>query len=448
MKRKIIDELIKWKEDKNRKPLIVHGARQVGKTYVIREFGKGHYKNIIYVNFEIDLELAKDFTDNISPEFIVNRMELYFGETIKKGETLIFFDEIQACGRALTSLKYFCEDAPEYHVIAAGSLLGVAINKEKYSFPVGKVSMMNLYPMDFEEFLWAQGRELVANEIRRCYSSNEEMSQSIHGLCMEQYKTYLIVGGMPGVIKRYIEEQKVIETQVVKNEILSSYTADMSKYATNSEATKIKASYDSIPSQLAKDNKKFQYKVIQKGGTATMFGEAIHWLEAAGVVLKCFKIEHGHMPPRAYRDLSSFKLYMSDIGLLTLKANLPLHALMSSDTNNSTFIGALTENYVAQALLNNGFDLHYWTSKDTAEVDFVIQKESDIIPVEVKANENVKSRSLSVYISKYKPPYAIRISAKNFGFENNIKSVPLYAVFCIENKNEKKTEMFGLVRIT
>lgn len=430
-----MNKLIAWKEKKNRMPLIVHGARQVGKTYIVNEFGKDNYDNIIYVNFETNVDILKDFEMKITPEFLISRMELFFGEKIKKGKTLIFFDEIQASERALTSLKYFCEDAPEYHVIAAGSLLGVAINRDKFSFPVGKVDMMILYTMDMNEFLWALDKESLVEEIRRCYKRNEEMAPSLHNLCLELYKTYLIVGGMPNAIERYLDESKIIDSIDVKNGILNSYIADMSKYTSRTEATKVRASYDSIPSQLAKKNKKFQYKVVQKGGTASIFGPSLSWLESAGIILKCHKIEHGYMPPRAYRDLSSFKLYMSDVGLLTMKSGVSLHSIISGDTRNFTFIGAITENYVAQGLTSNGHDLHYWTSKDTAEIDFIIQDDDLIIPIEVKSGTNTRSRSLNVYHKKYNPKYSIRVSAKNFGFENDIKSVPLYAVFCIENNN-------------
>lgn len=432
MKRKIMNRIVKWKNKKDRMPLIIHGARQVGKTYIIDEFGRENYENIIYVNFETNEDIVKDFETRITPNFLIGRMELFFGKKIKKGKTLIFFDEIQACERALTSLKYFCEEAPDYHVIAAGSLLGVTIDRKKSSFPVGKVDMMTLYPMDFEEFLWSLDRESLAKEIRKCYSKNDEMSPAIHSLCLELFKTYLIVGGMPNVIKKYGEDERVIDVSGIKAGILDSYIADMFKYTSRNEATKVIGAYDSIPSQLAKENKKFQYKVVQKGGTATIFGASLAWLESAGVVLKCHKIEHGYMPPRAYRDLSSFKIYMSDIGLLTLKSKVSLHSIMLGETNRFTFMGALVENYVAQVLSTNGFDLHYWTSKDTAEIDFIIQTEDLIIPIEVKAGINTRSRSLNVYKKKYNPKYSIRISAKNFSFENEIKSVPLYAVFCIE----------------
>lgn len=439
MKRKIMTKLLKWKNKTSRMPLIIRGARQVGKTYIVNEFGKSNYENIVYVNFEINIDIKKEFETRMTPDYLISRMELFFGVKIEKEKTLIFFDEIQASEHALTSLKYFCEEAPEYHVIAAGSLLGIAVNRETFSFPVGKVEMLTLYPMDLEEFIWALDRKDISEEIYKCYNSNSEMSPSIHNLCLEIYKTYLIVGGMPNVIKEYCKEKRILDIIDIQSGILDNYIADMSKYTSRADSIKVKDSYNSIPAQLSKNNKKFQYKIVQKGGTATIFGSALSWLESAGIILKCYKIEHGFLPLRAYQDLSSFKIYMSDIGLLTLKSNIPSYSIMSSESRNFTFIGAITENYVAQALSSNGFDLAYWTSKDTAEIDFIIQDEDLIIPIEVKSGVNTRSRSLNVYKKKYNPEYSIRISAKNFGFENNIKSVPLYAVFCIkENKKRQK----------
>ncbi|MBS3949874.1 MAG: ATP-binding protein [Peptococcaceae bacterium] len=430
VKRKMTEKLAQWmgKGDK-RMPLIVHGARQVGKTYTVREFGLQHYRDMIYVNFETNVRLAAIFEENISPQHIINHLEMFFGQRITPGETLIFFDEVQVCERALTSLKYFCEDAPHYHVIAAGSLLGVAVNRTKYSFPVGKVDMLVQYPLDFEEFLWACGQEILAGQIRRCYHSDTPLSEALHNLALEYYRFYMVVGGMPAAVNGYWAEKRLIDATAVHALILNAYVADMSKYASASEATKIMACFNSIPAQLSKDNRKFQYKVVQKGGSATLFGASLDWLSAAGVIAKCNKIEHGYMPPAVYQSLSSFKVYMSDVGLLTTKSGLVAHDILSGFKNS--YVGALTENYVANALSVNGFSLYYWESDSIAKVDFVVQDYDKVVPIEVKADIHVKSRSLSVYMSKYDPPYALRISAKNFGFVSKVKSVPLYAVFCI-----------------
>lgn len=431
VERKILYKLIKWKNKSERRPLLIQGARQVGKTYIIKEFGKNNYENTIYVNFEINRLVASFFDEDITPKRIVKYLESHFEVKISDVNTLIIFDEIQACPRALTSLKYFHEEMPDLNIIAAGSLLGVAINRDNFSFPVGKVEILTLYPIDFEEFLWANGKTDLATDIRNHYESNEKMNNAIHGELMEFYKMYLIIGGMPRVVYEYVSTGELISIKELQNEILDNYTSDMAKYASNSDSVKIRACYNSMPNQLAKDNKKFQYKVVKTGGNATIFGEAIEWLCYAGIVNKCLKITQGVMPISAYSDLSSFKLYMSDVGLLIMKSGFMHSAILSHLEINTTFWGAIAENYVAVALASNGYQLFYWQSENTAEVDFVIQKDDYVIPIEVKAGKNTKSKSLSVYINNYNPKYSIRISNKNFGFENNIKSVPHYAVFCI-----------------
>ena len=430
MKREIINDLIKWKSSKNRKPLIVHGARQVGKTYIIKEFGKEHYDNLIYVNFETNIELSEQIGDNIDVKHIVNKLELFYGEKIIPGKTLIFFDEIQANERALTSLKYFCEDASEYHIIAAGSLLGIAINRQNYSFPVGKVQMINMYPLSFKEFLIAVGRENLIDEIQKHFDDNERMDKDIHELCLRLYRTYLVVGGMPEVVQTYLDEQKVISTIDIQAGILAAYERDMTKYADNNLSNKIISAFDSIPMQLAKDNQKFQYKVISKGGTSSIFGEAILWLKNSGIVNQVHKA-NSELPLEMHKDLASFKLYMSDVGLFVNKARYPLYQIDLSVQPTMIAMGPLTEHYVANELKIKGYESYYWESDGKAELDFIIQKETDIVPIEVKASTHIKARSLDLYMKTYNPKYAIRISEKNFGFENNIKSIPLYAVFCI-----------------
>lgn len=430
MKRKIIDDLIKWKESKIRKPLIIHGARQVGKTYIIKQFGKENYENLIYVNFETNKEFSSQISDSIDVKYILNKLELFFGEKIIPGKTLIFFDEIQANERALTSLKYFYEDAPEYHVIAAGSLLGIAINRKNYSFPVGKVQMINMYPISFQEFLVAMGRENLIGEIRRHFANNERMDKDIHELCLKLYRTYLVVGGMPEVVQTYLTEGKTIAAIDVQTMILESYERDMTKYADNSLSNKIISAFDSIPVQLAKDNQKFQYKVISKGGSSSIFGEAILWLKNSGIVNQVNKVTP-ELPLEMHKDLTSFKLYMSDVGLFVNKAKYPLYQIDLNTQPTMISMGPLTEHYVANELKVNGYELYYWESNGKAELDFLIQKNTDIVPIEVKTSVHTKSRSLDIYMKNYNPNYAIRISEKNFGLENNIKSVPLYAVFCI-----------------
>lgn len=430
MEREIIKDLIKWKGSKNRKPLILHGARQVGKTYIVKQFGKKYYDNVIYVNFETNQELSSQISDSIDAKYIINKLELFYGEKILPGKTLIFFDEIQANERALTSLKYFYEDAKEYHVIAAGSLLGVAINRESYSFPVGKVQMINMYPLSFKEFLIAIGRENLIDEIKTHFDKNERMDKMIHELCLKLYRTYLIIGGMPEAVQTYLTEEKVISVIDIQSEILESYERDMTKYTDNNLSNRIISAFDSIPVQLAKDNQKFQYKVVSKGGTSSIFGEAILWLKNSGIVNQVYKTS-AELPLEMHKDLSSFKLYMSDVGLFVNKARYPLYQIDLSSQPTMIAMGPLTEHYVANELRVKGYDIYYWESNGKAELDFVIQKNIDIIPIEVKTSTHTKARSLDLYMQMYKPDYAIRISEKNFGFENNIKSVPFYAVFCI-----------------
>lgn len=430
MEREILSELIKWKKSKNRKPLIVHGARQVGKTYIIKKFGKENYENLIYVNFETNQELSSQIAESIDAKYVINKLELFFGEKILPEKTLIFFDEIQANERALTSLKYFCEDAPEYHVIAAGSLLGIAINRKNYSFPVGKVQMINMYPLSFKEFLVAIGRENLIEEIQKHFETNERMDKDIHELCLKLYRTYLIVGGMPEVVQTYLDEQKIISAIDVQAEILDSYERDMTKYADNSLSNRIISAFDSIPVQLAKENQKFQYKVISRGGTSSIFGEAILWLKNSGIVNQVYKAT-AELPLEMHKDLASFKLYMSDVGLFVNKAKYPLYQVDLSNQPTMISMGPLTEHYVANELRTKGYEPYYWESDGKAELDFLIQKDVNIIPIEVKSSVHTKARSLDLYMKKYNPDYAIRISEKNFGFENGIKSVPLYAVFCI-----------------
>ncbi len=430
MERKMFDRLVLWKNSDNRMPLVLYGARQVGKTYTALSFGKEFYKNTVYINLEDSQEVAGIFERDLDPERIIKELSAKSGQTILEGDTLIIFDEIQACERALTSLKYFCENAPEYHMIAAGSLLGVAVNREKYSFPVGKVDMLTLYPLDFEEFLWALGKQDLAKIIRNSFETSEPLS--LHDTAMDLYRTYLVTGGMPRAVLEYIEKQDFNFVLAAQKNINDAYIADMAKYATPVETTKIMAAFNSIPAQLAKDNRKFQYKVIKSGARAYEYETSLEWLRASGVIIKCHKVKEGHLPLTAYADNSSFKVYMTDTGLLCSKFDIPANAVLIDVPGFIGFKGALAENYVCSALTGNGIKPFYWESRGKAEVDFVIQdKDGNIVPVEVKSAENVKSKSLVQFIKQYHPPYSIRISAKNFGFENSIKSVPLYAVFCI-----------------
>ncbi len=430
MERKIVNRLIAWKQSAKRMPLVIYGARQVGKTYTALTFGKTHYKNTVYFNMEGSSEVTAIFERDLNPERIIRELSARSGQTILKGDTLIIFDEIQACERALTSLKYFCENEPDYHIIAAGSLLGVALNREKYSFPVGKVDLMTLYPLDFEEFLWATGHRELCGLIKEAYEHFTPLS--LHETAMDLYKVYLVVGGMPRAVSEYVETNDYDFVVAAQKTLNDAYIADMAKYASPQETTKIMAAWASVPAQLAKENQKFQYKVIKSGARAYEYETPLDWLRTAGMINKCIRITEGKLPLSAYADNSSFKVYMMDTGLLCSKFDIPANVILSGPTSFNGFKGALAENYIMQALVTNGHTPYYWSSPGKAELDFVFQdKQGNIIPLEAKSADNVRAKSLKTYISTYEPPYAIRVSARNFGYENRIKSIPLYAVFCL-----------------
>ena len=431
MERKMSKMLLEWKNDPKKMPLIIYGARQVGKTYTILSFGKENYKNVAYINFEDNSEIAKIFEQDLEIDRIIKELSVKLGITIMEEDTLIFFDEIQTCERALTSLKYFAESNSKYHIIAAGSLLGIAINRNKYSFPVGKVKMLTLYPLDFEEFLWALDKKNLANMIREAFKSDKEFS--LHSLAKEYYRLYLAIGGMPRAILEYKEKQDMDFVSSILKDINNSYVADMAKYATPTETTKIMAVYNSISAQLAKENKKFQYKLIKSGARAYEYETAINWLNASGIIIQCTKTNEGKLPLSAFIEPESFKIYMNDVGLLCNKFGIPTNIIIVDNNNLNDFKGALAENYVCSSLVMAGLKPYYWESNGKAEVDFVVQdKEGNIVPIEVKSSAHTRSKSLNVFKNLYDIKYSIRVSTKNFGFENDIKCIPLYSVFCLD----------------
>ena len=435
MERNRMADLVAWKNKPNRKPLLLYGARQVGKTYLVQEFAKKYFQDIIYVNFETNNILSKLISEDITPEFIIKHLEIAFNKKIDKNNTLIFFDEIQKNTRALTSLKYFCENAPEYYIIGAGSLLGIHINKKDFSFPVGKVDFLTIYPLSFDEFLKNTNNNLLLNQIKECFTNNEIMPAILHEKALNLYYDYLSIGGMPEVVQEFINSNSIINAIDYQKDIIESYKNDITKYSETSNAPKIIATFDSIPNQLAKDNKKFQYKLIQKGGTSTIFGDSINWLVNAGIACTCIKTKIG-IPLKMYEELDSFKLYMNDVGLLTNLSEFPIYLIKNRDAASTIMIGMLTENYVANSLKYNDLNLNYWKNDYDSELDFILQSEKGlIIPLEVKSSTHTKSRSLTNYMKEYNPRYGIRLSTKNFGFKNNIKSIPLYAAFCLTKKS-------------
>ena len=431
MYRKIMDFLETWKESEHRKPLILQGARQVGKTYSILEFGRTHYENVAYFNFETDPKLNETFEENISPDYLIPILSHIGGQTIVKEKTLIVFDEVQLCERALTSLKYFNESAPDYHIIVAGSLLGVAVNREKFSFPVGKVDMKTLYPMDMEEFMIAMGEGDLVQQIKRCFATDQPMPAALHDAAMQLYRQYLVAGGMPECVMQFAQTRDYILIRHMQDTILASYLNDMSKYNNLNQIKKTRLAYDNITVQLSKKNTRFQYKLMKKGGRASEFENAIEWLCLSGIVSRVYKVEQIKKPLENYRDIDAFKIYVSDLGLLCAKKDLAANDILYMVEELNDFKGGMTENYVNVQLSINGYNTYYWKSERGAEIDFVIQRDGQLIPIEVKSADNTRAKSLKVYMDTYKPAYAIKLSAKNFSFEDNKKIVPLYAAFCI-----------------
>ena len=431
MRRKITDKFVEWKNSTIRKPMILQGARQVGKTYSILDFGRNYYDATVYFNFETNPSLIKTFDESIEPEYLIRVLSAISGQQISKKGTLIVLDEIQLCERALTALKYFCEQAPEYNIIAAGSLLGVAVNRSQFSFPVGKVDIKTLHPMDLEEFLLALGEDGLVSDIKLHFDTNTAIPSAIHEKALELYRKYLVVGGMPECIRHYSATGDYVLVRSVQDNILQSYLNDMSKYHAANEIKKTRLTYDNITVQLSKKNTRFQYKLIKSGARAAEFENAIEWLTLSGIADKVYRIENADKPLENYRDIDSFKIYISDTGLLCAKKDILPDDILVNRYELEDFKGALAENYAATQLTVNNYRKFYWSSDRGAEVDFVIQREGKIIPIEVKSADNTKAKSLGVYRSLYNPDYAIKLTAKNFGFENGIKSVPLYAAFCI-----------------
>ena len=433
MYRKVFEYLNQWKNNEYRKPLIIQGARQVGKTYAVLKFGKENYDNVAYFNFQTKDSLSLTFSESISPSYLIPVLSHISGQTITKGRTLIVFDEIQLCERALTSLKYFCEEAPDYHVIAAGSLLGVAVNRTNNAFPVGKVDRYTMSPMDMEEFLLAMGEEDLVSRIHDCFDTNSAMPYALHQDANMLYRQYLAIGGMPEAVARYVDTKDHLQVRHTLETIGMDYLDDMSKYQGNAnEIKKTRLTYGTVAVQLSKKNTRFQYKIIKKGARAAEYENAIEWLVSADLIHRIYRAEQIMKPLENYRDIDDFKIYLSDMGLLTSQKGILPNDIFFMEDELTDFKGGMTENYVCTQLVRAGFKLHFWRNdKGTKEVDFIIVQNGKLIPVEVKSGEHTKSESLDEYVRLFNPQYSIRISEKNFGFENNIKSVPLYAVFCL-----------------
>ncbi len=431
MKRKITDKLLNWKNNHSDKPIMLLGARQTGKTYSLDQFCKANFAHYVYVNLELENEIRQIFDQTLDPERLINAISIIKNEEINTANSVLFIDEIQASERAISSLKYFAEANTKYKVVCAGSILGVALNRMTVSFPVGKVYRQYLFAMDFEEFLWGIGEEKLAGEIAVHYRNNVQMLSVVHDKALQLYKYYLYVGGMPASVKEFKRTGQLLSDydDAILSSILDDYMADMHRYTTATDALKINKIYKSIPKHLGRENSKFTYKLVASKGDKRYFRNALDWLKYSYIIQTCHLVKLPKIPLAAYEDEAKFKVYASDVGLLARLANFTKNDLYSDEIN--LFSGFLTENFVANTFKSNGLDLYYWKSKHDAEIDFVINLDGSIIPIEVKAAQNTKSKSLNVYMEKYNPKYAIKLSSKNFGFTNSVKSVPLYAAHLI-----------------
>ena len=435
MKRKIYNKLLDWKNNLDDiKPLMVLGARQVGKTYVINEFCKNEFDNYVHINLLQDIEIVKLYKSDKNSKDKYIEFQLLVNFDFDTPNSVIFIDEIQECEELISELKYFCEEHNNVRIICAGSLLGVKLKRSKASFPVGKVNIYYMHPMDFEEFLNGLNQEMLVDKIKECYKNNTMMYSALHEKALNFYRLYLCVGGMPESVSNFVSISANIikyNSQIV-TEIVDSYFKDMNKYVnSNAEALKIERIYSSVPMQLLNSSNKFQFSKVASGAKSREYDTALDWLFASSMILKTQKVSIPEIPLEGFVEKDYFKLYLSDVGILTKMTKLKFVDILRD--NLSLYKGAIAENYVANALTQNGIELYYWQNNGEAKVDFLLYTEDGIIPLEVKAGDSVKSKSLGIYMEKFNPKYAIRVSTRNFGYneEKRIKSIPLYAVFCI-----------------
>ena len=430
MERYILNDLIKWKNSKYRKPLILKGARQVGKTYILKQFGKNNYEGVAYFNFAHDEDLYNLFTNTKNPKRILEQLSFIYGKAILPEKTLIIFDEIQECPDALNSLKYFQEEANEYHIVCAGSLLGIRLSHT--SFPVGKVDFLNMYPMTFTEFLLADNcKNLV--DYMETITQIENIPDIFFNQLEEKVKAYFIIGGMPEVVQVWVNEKNMELVNKVQENILRAYESDFSKHTQDSEANKISLIWNSIPSQLAKENKKFLYQTIKQGARAREYENSLNWLNDANLIYKVYNITKPDFPLKAYNDLSSFKIYMNDVGLLRKMANLDSRIVVQGNKLFEEFKGAFTENFVLN-MLNITLDtLPNYYIFDRHEIDFIIQYKNEIIPIDVKVNKSSNNISLTKYNQKFDNKLSIRFSMNNLKKDEKVINIPLFLIEYLEN---------------
>lgn len=429
MYREITKELEKWKGKAHRKPLLLTGVRQCGKTYTVNEFAGKYFKNYVYVNFESEEKLSGIFEYDFDVKRIVSELEKIFNARIVPGKTLVFFDEIQACPRAITSLKYFCENMRELHIVCAGSLLGVGLKHDQVSFPVGKVNRMQLYPMSFKEFVIANGREDLIETFSE-WPINREIPELYKIPMIKLLKEYYIVGGMPEAVKTWIETGDYKEVEEVQNEILSDYADDFSKHAPLKDVPKIRWIWDSVPVQLAKENNKFIFSQVKEGKRSAELEDALQWLVDAGLLIKTELVEKPETPLDGFADKTYFKVYMSDVGLLRARSKVSFDTILEGTGHYVRYKGAFTENYVLNELRSLGKQLFFWRSGNTAEVDFIYEDEGEFIPVEVKSADNTQAKSYKQFCKKYQPKKGVKLSEKNIAknvCESTVSySIPLY----------------------
>lgn len=425
MERSIYSSLKKWKESPTRKPLILQGARQVGKTYILKEFGAREYSEVVYINCDDNNDMQNMFVD-YDVDRIIRSLSAISGVSIKPSTTLLILDEIQEVERGLASLKYFCEKAPEYHVAVAGSLLGITLH-EGTSFPVGKVDMLYMYPMDFEEFLLAMGKEQLVELLR---SNSWAALTPLRGMLTELLRQYYFVGGMPEAVKAYVERGDIWEVRSIHSKIIDAYRNDMSKHAPKQQVQRINMVWNSIPSQLARDNKKFIYGALRKGARANDFEIAIQWLVDSGLVHKVHRISKPVVPLKFYEDMSSFKLFLLDCGLLGALSETPPEQILIGDNVFEEYKGAFTENYVLQQLksLPRTFVYYYSNDNSTLEIDFVVQHDAYVIPIEVKAEENLRAKSLRQFVTDNPGLHGVRFSMSDYREQDWLTNVPLWAL--------------------
>lgn len=424
--RNIIKQLVEWKEKPGRKPLILQGIRQVGKTWLLKHFGNSYFEDVAYFNFDRQRELDQFFNKTKDPKRILNNLSLVHGKAILPGETLIIFDEIQECNDALNSLKYFCEELPEYAIASAGSLLGVALSRGA-SFPVGKVDFIQVYPVTFSEFLAKAAPELFSY-IEQLEKVEPLPDIFFNPLC-ENLKMYYLSGGMPEAVVSLLEKRDIEDTQDVLQSILNAYLLDFSKHVENKDIPKINFIWSSLPSQLARENKKFLYQSVRPGARAREYEDALLWLINAGLAIRVSCVTKPSQPLSAYDDLTAFKIYLPDTGLLRRLSLLDPVAITEGNRLFTEFKGSLTENFILSGLLTQFEGIpHYWRSGNKAEIDFLIQHKNSIIPVEVKSDENIRSKSLAFYRKEYNPPVSIRFSLRNLKRDDGMINIPLFMV--------------------